>query len=427
MGKKRPDFDDIKSYEEFEQYKWNRGDLVEICRAHGLLFVGTEKKLRKVIEAYYNGEKIPPRRNWYTNPILSTFVNENGVMVSLCTVLTVIALILCTIGIMNKVRDLDDLYYVPHLVFGITLLVLSLLGFYTDKTATVLLSFHPICGDKKFTREEVDEQANAAVNIGYEGVLLAPDMVIGVTAGVCAVAYEDIASVMVKRKERFETHKNQRWRNRNYFVYDIVLKTRKGKKVVISRSEKKPDSAVKMIYKHCLTKNPQVCFLIEDQQVTHGEAIKSAVGYAVTRGFLTGTTVSEEVKKGFLRVHFLMAIDSILGSLVVSGGLILILTFFGITWLSIVGIVVLLVLLTFPFFMFMNLFTLISLTRKNDLDFYVAEICQTYDNGYSLSGLPDIRFGFIRKMRPKSGPDIGDRVILARVEDRFSLISYDLR
>ncbi|MBO7605049.1 MAG: hypothetical protein J6S61_01095, partial [Elusimicrobiaceae bacterium] len=48
--------------------------------AHGLLFVGTEKKLNKVIEAYFNGEKIPPRRNWYTNMVLNSFVNENGVM-----------------------------------------------------------------------------------------------------------------------------------------------------------------------------------------------------------------------------------------------------------------------------------------------------------------------------------------------------------
>ena len=70
-----PEFDSIKNYEEFTGYKWDRAELKNICRAHGLLFVGTEKKLNKVIEAYFNGEVIPPRRNWYTNSVLLRTVN----------------------------------------------------------------------------------------------------------------------------------------------------------------------------------------------------------------------------------------------------------------------------------------------------------------------------------------------------------------
>ena len=32
----RPDFDDIKNYEEFSKYYWYRDELIKICRDHGL-------------------------------------------------------------------------------------------------------------------------------------------------------------------------------------------------------------------------------------------------------------------------------------------------------------------------------------------------------------------------------------------------------
>ena len=60
----RPDFDCIKDYDQFPKYSWSRAELSNICKKHGLLFVGSEKKLNKVIAVYFNGEIIPPRRNW---------------------------------------------------------------------------------------------------------------------------------------------------------------------------------------------------------------------------------------------------------------------------------------------------------------------------------------------------------------------------
>ena len=61
---KRSEFDSIKTYAEFKKYKWTWNDLVSICKEHGLKYQGTEEKLLKVIEAYFNGVKIPPKRNW---------------------------------------------------------------------------------------------------------------------------------------------------------------------------------------------------------------------------------------------------------------------------------------------------------------------------------------------------------------------------
>ena len=68
-------------------------------------------------------------------------------------------------------------------------------SFNFSKNLDVVRSYRPVCGDKRFIRAKVDEQANSAntVNLGYEDILLAPDMLIGITAGIVAIAYEDIA------------------------------------------------------------------------------------------------------------------------------------------------------------------------------------------------------------------------------------------
>lgn len=58
----RPDFDDIKSYEEFLKYYWYREELIKICKAHGLKADGSKIELNKVIEAYFSGEKILPEK-----------------------------------------------------------------------------------------------------------------------------------------------------------------------------------------------------------------------------------------------------------------------------------------------------------------------------------------------------------------------------
>ena len=56
----RPDFDDIKNYEEFSKYYWYRDELIRICKDHGLKAPSGKIELNKVIEAYFAGEKILP-------------------------------------------------------------------------------------------------------------------------------------------------------------------------------------------------------------------------------------------------------------------------------------------------------------------------------------------------------------------------------
>ena len=57
---KRPEFDDLKDYEEFSKYYWYREELIGICKAHGLKSDGSKIELNQVIKAYFSGEMIRP-------------------------------------------------------------------------------------------------------------------------------------------------------------------------------------------------------------------------------------------------------------------------------------------------------------------------------------------------------------------------------
>ena len=58
----RPDFDDIKNYEEFSKYYWYRDELIKICRDHGLKSPSGKIELNKIIESYFAGERILPEK-----------------------------------------------------------------------------------------------------------------------------------------------------------------------------------------------------------------------------------------------------------------------------------------------------------------------------------------------------------------------------
>ena len=58
----RPDFDDIKNYEEFSKYYWYRDELIKICRDLGLKSPSGKIELNKIIEAYFAGERILPEK-----------------------------------------------------------------------------------------------------------------------------------------------------------------------------------------------------------------------------------------------------------------------------------------------------------------------------------------------------------------------------
>lgn len=58
MEEKRPDFKDIKSFEEFNKYYWYREELSQICKSLGLEYRSTKKELNYIIEQYFKGNRV---------------------------------------------------------------------------------------------------------------------------------------------------------------------------------------------------------------------------------------------------------------------------------------------------------------------------------------------------------------------------------
>ena len=54
----RPDFKDIKSFEEFNRYYWYREELSQICKFLGLEYRCTKQELNLIIEQYFKGNRI---------------------------------------------------------------------------------------------------------------------------------------------------------------------------------------------------------------------------------------------------------------------------------------------------------------------------------------------------------------------------------
>ena len=60
MGK-RPEFREIKSYDDFLRYYWYREELSEICKNLGIDYTGTKQELNHNIEEYFKGNLILKR------------------------------------------------------------------------------------------------------------------------------------------------------------------------------------------------------------------------------------------------------------------------------------------------------------------------------------------------------------------------------
>ena len=300
----------------------------------------------------------------------------------------------------------------------------------------MIKSYFPACGDKRFTRAQVDEQANSkeAKLLDYGDIILAPDMLIGVSAGVTAVAYEDIASLQVKQTwhtERIGPRYSTRYRE--YYTYKIIVRTNKGKSVAISRSETDACYAVKAVHEHCLTHNPDVKLLgmkksslapdKSSKQVVSGKGVRSSVNKAVSDQFLTSVTVPKDMKKKLIWHHLKTALIIIPVALVVGAGAAFLLNLF-------LGRVhntrifsPLIPALFFPVYAVYNLISTLITIVKDDVEFYSGEIAGIYDSDYVVKGVNGYRFGYLKSLKPDTESKEGDKVIIARFKEDFSLIT----
>jgi len=55
---KRPEFEKIISFDEFNKYYWYREEISQICKSLGLEYRGTKQELNHIIEQYFKGNLI---------------------------------------------------------------------------------------------------------------------------------------------------------------------------------------------------------------------------------------------------------------------------------------------------------------------------------------------------------------------------------
>ena len=58
MIEKRPEFEKIISFDEFNKYYWYREEISQICKSLGLEYRGTKQELNYIIEQYFKGNLI---------------------------------------------------------------------------------------------------------------------------------------------------------------------------------------------------------------------------------------------------------------------------------------------------------------------------------------------------------------------------------
>ncbi len=59
----RPEFSEIKSYEDFSKFYWYRTELEKICRQLGIDHSGTKQELNHTIKEYFNGHIIKKKKS----------------------------------------------------------------------------------------------------------------------------------------------------------------------------------------------------------------------------------------------------------------------------------------------------------------------------------------------------------------------------
>ncbi|HKM33507.1 MAG TPA: SAP domain-containing protein [Lachnospiraceae bacterium] len=59
----RPDFQNIKTYQEFSKYYWYRDELIQICKVLGVDYQGSKLELNHNIEEYFKGNLVKKRKS----------------------------------------------------------------------------------------------------------------------------------------------------------------------------------------------------------------------------------------------------------------------------------------------------------------------------------------------------------------------------
>ncbi len=229
-----------------------------------------EEMARKAAEAKKKAEAKPPKtpkpKNWYTNEIINKKVNYDGTMVYIILVIAGISLFLIGTSFFNMIRTGEPLSDHPiGFSFGVTGLIVALIGVQVDNTFNLIGHYWPRCGEKLYTRQEVDDQANSEGTEYLQGVhvFLAPEIIIGMDKGVTAIAYDEVATLGFKKM--YHTKRSTPYLKSvshskyiDYYTYRIIVTTKSGKRFVISEDLYQQETALQAIADRCRKVDPNV-------------------------------------------------------------------------------------------------------------------------------------------------------------------------
>ncbi|MEI0539902.1 SAP domain-containing protein [Brachyspira pulli] len=94
----RPNFEDIKTYKEFNKYYWYHNELKSICKQLNINHIGNKKELNKNIEEYFNGNLIPKKKIKNIKKIKDTNINLDSKLLE------------CGFAFNNQFRELFSKY-----------------------------------------------------------------------------------------------------------------------------------------------------------------------------------------------------------------------------------------------------------------------------------------------------------------------------
>lgn len=92
---KRPNFNDINSFEEFSKYYWYQKELSMICKSLNLKNKGTKQELNNIIKEYFNG-----------NYIKNNIIKKTNTTINYCDNITIdTPLLSCGFSLNKKFRE----------------------------------------------------------------------------------------------------------------------------------------------------------------------------------------------------------------------------------------------------------------------------------------------------------------------------------
>ena len=203
----------------------------------------------------------------YKNEHLKAQVKDNMIGMKFLIVMELIGFYLCYLSFYHAYEELPDergykeILLNDHpvgLIFGITILIVNSLAIHWTGTLNVFKHLRPACGSVRYTPEEIDEQAELPESVWYPGsrIYITPKIIIGTQKGITAVEYSDIKKAYIRASwhirrttpyyvPRFKT------KYREYYRYQLVIKTNNHKKLIMNNGNRCEEAIVKIIKERC--------------------------------------------------------------------------------------------------------------------------------------------------------------------------------